>query len=90
VALRGLAGSGRRALAAAGAPAGASGVGGWAGEHPDQLRVSGCIVAAIVLLAWGSWTALLVVGAVLVVYQVVLSVIARQPSEPATPAPTPA
>ncbi|GAA3611334.1 hypothetical protein GCM10022419_115440 [Nonomuraea rosea] len=49
----------------------------WIGRHLDVLRVGGVAVAAVVALLFSSWTALLVVAAVLAGYEVLVTVIAH-------------
>jgi hypothetical protein len=49
----------------------------WTARHLDVLRVTGAVVAALFLLWLQSWTALLVVGILLVLYEVGVTLYAR-------------
>jgi hypothetical protein len=49
----------------------------WTARHLDVLRITGAVVAAALLLWLSSWTALLVIGILLVLYEVGLTVYAR-------------
>jgi hypothetical protein len=55
----------------------------WAARHLDALRVGGVVVAAVLLLLLSSWTALLVVGVLLVLYEVGVTLFARSTPEAA-------
>ncbi len=59
------------------------GVAAWVAGNIDPLRVGGAILAAVLLLVFSSWTALLVVGILLVLYEVGITLWAR--STPAAP-----
>ncbi|MGH4030242.1 hypothetical protein ACQB60_15025 [Actinomycetota bacterium Odt1-20B] len=54
----------------------------WLARHADVLRVSGAVVAALVALLLSSWTGLFVVGGLLAVYEIAITLLARQGSSP--------
>ncbi|MEU5952283.1 hypothetical protein [Streptomyces sp. NPDC047525] len=54
----------------------------WLAQHADVLRVSGAVVAALIALLLSSWTALLVVGALLAAYEIALTLVARAAGPP--------
>lgn len=49
----------------------------WVARHLDPLRVGGVVVAALLLLLLSSWTALVVIGVLLVLYEVGVTLYAR-------------
>lgn len=51
----------------------------WVAQYLDPLRIGGVVVAAVVLLIWPSWTGLLVIGILLVLYEVGVTLAARPP-----------
>jgi hypothetical protein len=53
------------------------GYAGWVQEHLDPLRIGGGVVAALLLLFLQSWTALIVIGVLLVLYEVAVTLWAR-------------
>jgi hypothetical protein len=53
------------------------GYAGWVAEHVDPLRIGGGIVAAVLLIFLSSWTALIVIGVLLVLYEVGVTIWAR-------------
>ena len=55
----------------------AEGTARWTARHLDVLRVGGLVVAAVVLLVWTSWAALVVVGILLVLFEVGVTLLAR-------------
>lgn len=76
------------------------GVRTWIHRHVDALRVAGVVVAAALALLFSSWTALLVVAALLAGYVLLVTVVARSaepgegehertPDEPAVPTGSP-
>ena len=53
------------------------GLSAWVAQYLDPLRVGGAVLAALVLLIWPSWVALLVVGILLVLFEVGVTLAAR-------------
>jgi hypothetical protein len=51
----------------------------WLARYLDPLRVGGAVLAALVLLIWPSWTALLIVGILLVLFEVGVTLAAHPP-----------
>ncbi len=49
----------------------------WVAQHVDPLRIGGVVVAAVLLLWLSSWTALIVIGVLLVLYEVGVTLYAR-------------
>ena len=60
----------------------------WAHRYFDALRIAGVVIAAIVALAFSSWTALLVILVVLIGYEVLVTMLARSGEELDKPAVT--
>ncbi|MFC8126268.1 hypothetical protein [Streptomyces sp. NPDC057302] len=54
----------------------------WLAQHADVLRVSGLVVAALIALLLSSWTGLFVVGALLAVYEIAITLVARSEGSP--------
>ncbi|GIH95725.1 hypothetical protein ACFFMN_01650 [Planobispora siamensis] len=54
----------------------------WIARYLDVLRIGGIIVAAVVALLFSSWTALFVIAAVLVGYEVLVTLVARGAGPP--------
>lgn len=53
----------------------------WAHRYFDALRVAGVVIAAVVALAFSSWTALLVILVVLIGFEVLVTMLARSGEE---------
>ena len=49
----------------------------WVARNMDPLRIGGVVVAAVLLLILSSWTALIVIGVLLVLYEVGVTLYAR-------------
>jgi hypothetical protein len=58
------------------------GLASWAARNIDALRVGGAVLAALALLIFASWWALLIVGAILAVYEVGVTLWARSAPQP--------
>lgn len=58
---------------------GDEGFSAWVRQYLDPLRIGGAVVAALVLLIWPSWVALLVVGILLVLFEVGVTLAAHPP-----------
>ncbi|MFZ3592936.1 hypothetical protein [Streptomyces sp. BH104] len=54
----------------------------WIARHADVLRVGGAVVAALVSILLSSWTALLVIAVLLAVYEIAVTLAAREGSSP--------
>ena len=55
----------------------------WVARYIDPLRIGGVVLAALLLLWLSSWTALFVIGVVLVIYEVGMTIYARSTPEAA-------
>jgi hypothetical protein len=53
------------------------GYAGWVEEHLDALRIGGGVLAALLLIFLQSWTALIVIAVLLVLYEVAVTLWAR-------------
>lgn len=53
----------------------------WAHRYFDALRIVGVVIAAVVALAFSSWTALLVILVVLIGFEVLITMLARSGEE---------
>ncbi|GAA2706431.1 hypothetical protein [Actinoplanes palleronii] len=51
---------------------------GWIAAHLDPLRITGVVVAAVLALVLSSWTALLVIAILLIVYEITVTLIAHR------------
>jgi hypothetical protein len=60
---------------------------GFVARHADPLRLGGLAVAVVLALVLSSWTALLVVAAVLAGYEIAVTLMARHRDRPATDGP---
>ncbi|WP_218617525.1 hypothetical protein [Cryptosporangium aurantiacum] len=62
---------------------------GWIRRYRDPLRIGGAVVAALAVILVSSWSGLLVIVVLLVVYEVAVTLIARSPSETVPTEPRP-
>ncbi|MFJ9173253.1 hypothetical protein [Streptomyces sp. NPDC102360] len=54
----------------------------WITRHADVLRVTGAVVAALISILLSSWTALLVIAALLAAYEITITLVAREGTSP--------
>jgi hypothetical protein len=53
----------------------------WVRAHEDLLRIGGAVVAILLLLVFSvSWLALLLIGGLLAVYEIVITRVGRTPA----------
>jgi hypothetical protein len=68
------------------------GLAAWTRAHLDPLRIGGIVLAAVILLIWASWAALIVIAVLLALYEIGVTLLAaptRTPPETAAVGPPP-